>query len=85
MTTDELVNLANSLSNDDVCFLLNALSDRMSVFYGCLNRVVELGGVASVCTNGVSIQIDCSVPECEDLIEDPAFKHAIEHVEEGGP
>jgi len=63
MTTDELVNLANSLSNDDVCFLLNALSERMSVFYGCRNRVALTSDVGSVCTNGVSIQINTVIEE----------------------
>ena len=77
MTTDELVNLANSLSNDDVCFLLNALSDRMTVFYGCLNRVQLSSDVAWVCTNGVSIQINTDSAELEDLIEDRAFSYAI--------
>lgn len=56
--TMDLVEIANSLSNDDVCELINMLSDRLIVWTkdsdgsSCLNEVVD------ACMNGCAVQLN---------------------------
>ncbi len=57
-TTEELIKLTNSLSNDDLKFIINAFSERICVYAGSYkNHAISFGRVE--CTsNGCMIQIN---------------------------
>ncbi len=52
MTNDQIVKIANSLSNDDLVRLIDAVSPRLEVFVGILNGCCITGSVEGACTNG---------------------------------
>lgn len=66
MKTRELLNIANSLSNDDLCTLLNMVSDRLFVFYGVHDNMQQTSDVAFACLNGASVQINTESADQED-------------------
>ena len=56
--TEELINIVNSLSNDDLMFIMNVCSDRITVYIGSYkNRMISFNGV-DCCSNGCFIQIN---------------------------
>ena len=61
MEPDKIVEMANKLSNEDMCQLIHIFSDRISVFIGSVDKV-QLTGELSVenpaCLNGASVQIN---------------------------
>ena len=69
MTTklDKVLGIANSLSNEEICNLIEVLSDRMSVYIGTHNSVMLSSGIESVCLNGCNVQINLESSYYEDL------------------
>ena len=61
MEPDKIVEMANKLSNEDMCQLIHIFSDRISVFIGSVDKV-QLTGELSIenpaCLNGASVQIN---------------------------
>ena len=61
MEHDKLIEMANKLSNEDMCQLIHIFSDRSSVFIGSTGKV-QLTGELSMenpaCLNGASVQIN---------------------------
>jgi hypothetical protein len=61
MEHDKLIEMANKLSNEDMCQLIHIFSDRISVFIGSVDKV-QLTGELSIenpaCLNGASVQIN---------------------------
>ena len=61
MEHDKLIEMANKLSNEDMCQLIHIFSDRISVFIGSTGKV-QLTGELSMenpaCLNGASVQIN---------------------------
>ena len=49
MEQEKLVDIANSLSNEDLCHLISMLADRFDVYYGCHNKVILSAGVEFAC------------------------------------
>ena len=62
MEHDKLIEMANKLSNEDMCQLIHIFSDRISVFIGTVTTKVQLTGELSIenpaCLNGASVQIN---------------------------
>ena len=64
---EKLVSIANKLSNEEICSLIEILSDRMSVYIGTHNSVMLSSGIESVCLNGCNVQINLDSSYYEDL------------------
>ena len=79
MTNDQIVKIANSLSNDDLVRLIDAVSPRLEVFVGILNGCCITGSVEGACTNGTIIQINMEQTQLDDLREDEFFATAMTH------
>ena len=73
----ELTEFVNALSNDDVCCLINMLSDRLDVYVGLLNNRCISSGVSFACLNGTSVQINLRLADLDDLTENPFFENAL--------
>jgi hypothetical protein len=70
MKTEDLLEIANSLSNDDLCHLINMVSDRLFVFYGVHDKMQQSSNVTFACLNGACVQINT-----ESSDQDDAFSH----------
>jgi hypothetical protein len=61
MEPDKVIEIANKLSNEDMCQLIHIFSDRISVFIGSTEKV-QLSGELSMenpaCLNGATVQIN---------------------------
>ena len=57
--TMELVDIANSLSNEDVCKLIGMLRHRLFVWTENSEGVSRLDEVIDACCNGSAVQINC--------------------------
>lgn len=70
METDmdkKIIKLANSLSNDELCALINCTSDRIRIFVGSLNDRQVVTEITWATTNGPEIQINTTLSEYEDM------------------
>tara|TARA_R110000823_G_scaffold160422_2_gene291848 strand:+ start:946 stop:1209 length:264 start_codon:yes stop_codon:yes gene_type:complete len=55
--TQRLCDIVNSLSNDDLLYILNACSDRLCVYAGSYrNNAISFEGIEA-CSNGCGIKI----------------------------
>lgn len=77
MRQQELLEFVNGLSNDDVCDVINLLSDRLDVYVGLLNNHCIASPVAFACLNGTSVQINLHLADLDDLQEDSFFAEAL--------
>jgi hypothetical protein len=57
--TMELVDIANSLSNEDVCKLIGMLRHRLFVWTQDNDGVSHCDDVIDACCNGALVQINC--------------------------
>jgi hypothetical protein len=78
MEHQELLDIANELSNENICDLINMVAPRLDVFFGSLNRHSLSSGVAFAGMNGTIIQVNCETADLEDLAEDEFIASAIE-------
>jgi len=62
-----IIKLANSLSNDELCALINCTSDRIRIFVGILNDRQVVTEITWATTNGPEIQINTTLSEYEDM------------------
>lgn len=79
MTNDQIVEIANSLSNDDLVRLIDAVSPRLDVFVGILNGCCITGSVEGACTNGTIVQINMDLTQLDDLGEEDPFATALSY------
>ena len=63
----KIIKLANSLSNDELCALINCTSDRIRIFVGSLNDRQVVTEITWATTNGPEIQINTTLSEYEDM------------------
>jgi len=56
--TMDLVDIANSLSNDDVCVLINMLSDRLIVWTKDSDGNSYSNKLENACVNGCEVQLN---------------------------
>lgn len=66
---EEVIAIANGLSNDDICYLINLISERCSVFVGCMGNRQLSSEITWACINGTLIQINLETAE-EDLVSE---------------
>jgi hypothetical protein len=78
MEHQELLDVANKMSNDNICDLINMVAPRLDVFFGSLNRHSLSSGVTFAGMNGTIIQINCETADLEDLADDDFIAGAIE-------
>ena len=78
MDRDKLLAIANQLSNEEICTLIDMVSNRLTVLYGCLNNHVISSEVEFACMNGPYIQINCTTANLDDLSQDDFIRSALE-------
>lgn len=61
----DIVQIANSLSNDDLANLITMLGDRLDVYVGQLGRNQISSPVKDACMNGSVVQINLELSELE--------------------
>lgn len=74
---EEILELANSLSNADLCQLLNILGDRLDIYLGQLGRVCIETEFTTAFMNGSRIQVNTTLSELEDVRHDGQIQYAI--------
>jgi len=79
---EEMFDLANDLSNEDLCFLINCMSNRFEVYFGSLAMCALSSEVMDASMNGTVVQINCMKAELDDLREDEFIRHALDKVNE---
>ena len=77
MDQQKMIELANTLSNKDVCHLLNALGDRIHIYFGSLNNYMLDSEFEHACLNGCSIQINTKSSQLDNLAELEFLSEAI--------
>ena len=73
----KIVDIVNSLSNNQICDLLNCLSDRIDVYFGSFNKCCLGSQAHFACMNGPQIQLNCETAEYDDLKDWDFFKYAL--------
>jgi len=77
MDQEKIMAIANDLTNEDICDLINMVAPRLDVFFGSLNRHCLSSGVAFAGMNGTIIQINCETADLEDLADCKFISSAI--------
>ena len=78
MEHQELLDIANDLSNENICDLINMVAPRLDVYFGLLNMRCLSSGVSFASMNGTIIQVNCESAVLEDLADDEFIAGAIE-------
>lgn len=63
----DIVQIANSLSNNDLANLITMLGDRLDVYVGQLGRHQISSPVKDACMNGAVVQINLELTELDDI------------------
>jgi hypothetical protein len=74
---EELIEMANALSNDDICFLINLVSRRCDVFIGTMGERQLSSEIVWACLNGMEIQINLETCEEDSIADLPWWRDAI--------
>jgi|TARA_R100000455_G_C6231658_1_gene93083 hypothetical protein len=82
MDQDKLIAIANDLTNEDICELINMVAPRLDVYFGILNNHCFASEVSFACMNGCVVQINCKSADLDDLAEDEFIRSAIENKQE---
>ena len=61
MTHKEIYKLANELSNEDLCLLMDICGDRFEIYLGKQGRVCVMTTIESVVMNGPCVQINTTL------------------------
>jgi len=82
MTREELTDLANNLTLNDMCGLINRFSENMVIYIGCLDTMImeiELsrGEVIPATMNGCTIQLNSELTNFEDMRDDKHFAYCL--------
>ena len=77
MDQDKLMAIANDLTNEDICELINMVAPRLDVYFGILNNHCFASEVSFACINGGVVQINCKSADLDDLAEDEFLRSAI--------
>jgi|TARA_R110000823_G_scaffold88538_1_gene196860 hypothetical protein len=78
MEQQQLLEVANDLTNDNICDLINMVAPRLDVYFGLLNMRCLSSGVSFASMNGTIIQVNCESADLEDLADDDFIAGAIE-------
>lgn len=74
---EEIIELANTLSNEDLCTLINAVAPRLDIYVGSMGVQIATE-VESACMNGPTVQINSVMAQLDDMREDSAIQYALE-------
>ena len=75
--SEKLIDIANGLTNKEICDLINIISPRLDVYVGSLNNHCISSEINWANLNGTMIQINLRLAELDDLQDDQFFAHAI--------
>ena len=78
MEQQQLLEVVNDLTNDNICDLINMVAPRLDVYFGLLNMRCLSSGVSFASMNGTIIQVNCESADLEDLADDDFISGAIE-------
>ena len=78
MDQEKIMAIANDLTNEDICDLINMVAPRLDVYFGLLNMRCLSSGVSFASMNGTIIQVNCETADLEDLADDDFIAGAIE-------
>lgn len=78
----EIIDLANTLSNEDLCTLINAVASRLDIYVGSLGRVCISSEVEHACMNGMTVQINTVMAQLDDMREDSGIQYGLEKIAE---
>ena len=79
----QLIDLANNLSNVDICFLLNALSNRqIDIFLGTLGNTCVSTELSHVSLNGTFLQLNATSCDLDDLSTMEVFQDFMKKTNE---
>ena len=76
----EIIDLANTLSNEDLCTLINAVASRLDIYVGSLGRVCISTEVEHACMNGMTVQINTVMAQLDDMREDLGIEYGLEKI-----
>jgi len=76
----EIIDLANTLSNEDLCTLINAVAPRLDIYVGALARVCISTEVEHACMNGMTVQINTVMAQLDDMREDSGIQYGLENI-----
>tara|TARA_R110002033_G_scaffold165873_1_gene204186 strand:+ start:994 stop:1269 length:276 start_codon:yes stop_codon:yes gene_type:complete len=77
----DIINLANTLSNEDLCTLINAVAPRLDIYVGSMGRVQISTEVEHASLNGMTVQINTAMAQLDDMREDDGIQYALENIE----
>ena len=77
MEQQQLLEVANDLTNDNICDLINMVAPRLDVYFGLLNMRCLSSGVSFASMNGTIIQVNCESADLEDLADDEFMAKAV--------
>ena len=75
--SNKLIDIANDLTNKEICDLINIISPRLDVYVGLLNDHCISSEINWANLNGTMIQINLRLAELDDLQDDEFFADAI--------
>ena len=78
MEQQQLLEVVNDLTNDNICDLINMVAPRLDVYFGLLNMRCLSSGISFASMNGTIIQVNCESADLEDLADDDFISGAIE-------
>ena len=81
---DELIDLANNLSNVDTCFLLNVLVNMkpMDIYLGTLDNTCVSTELSHVTLNGTVLQLNATSCDLDDLSTMEVFEDFMKKINE---
>ena len=74
---EALIGLAQGLSNEEACYLINLVSRRCQAFVGKMGGVQLCADLTWACLNGMQIQINLETCEEESISDLPWWRDAI--------
>ena len=75
--SEKLIDIANGLTNKEICDLINIISPRLDVYVGLLNNHCISSEINWANLNGTMIQINLRLAELDDLQDDQFVASAI--------
>ena len=78
MEQQQLLEVVNDLTNDNICDLINMVAPRLDVYFGLLNMRCLSSGISFASMNGTIVQVNCESADLEDLADDDFISGAIE-------
>lgn len=75
---ERMLELANNLTNEEICSLFNMTSDRFSIYVGKLGDCMISTKATWACMNGTYIQVNTELAELDEIRDDSFVNRAFE-------